>query len=132
MLSVFGDPSASRPPSVSRATSCSSTVFGNVVLGQQFADAALLSFGAGAVVAEDVDDHGVVGLAQALQFVEHPPDLGVDVLEEAGEHLHQSALERPLRSGMSSQPCMVSARGVSSASAGIQPVAFCRAKTRSR
>ena len=71
----------------------------NTVLGKEFADAAALAFGAGSVVAEDVDDHRVVGDALAVQFVEDPLDLDVDVLEEAGEHLHQSPLERPLLLG---------------------------------
>ncbi len=57
----------------------------------------LLAFGARAVVAEDVDDDRVVADAEAVQLVDHLADLGVDVLDEAGEDLHQPQLERTLR-----------------------------------
>ena len=72
---------------------------GNSVLRQQFTDAAALAFGAGAVVAEDVDHHRVVGNTLAVQFVEDAVDLDVDVFEEAGEHLHEAPLEGPLLLG---------------------------------
>ncbi len=71
----------------------------NPVLGQQFADAAVLAFGAGAVVAEDVDDDGVVARCPGGPVRRGLADLDVDVLDEAGEHLHQSPLERPLLLG---------------------------------
>ena len=72
---------------------------GNVVLRQQFADAALLTLGARAVVAEDVEHERVLGLGQSVQLVEDPADLNVDVLHEAGEDLHQPPLEGSLRFG---------------------------------
>ena len=72
---------------------------GNVVLRQQFTDAAFLALGARAVVAEDVEDDRVLGLGQSVQLVEDPVDLDVDVLDEAGEDFHQASLEGSLRFG---------------------------------
>ena len=60
---------------------------------------AVLAFGAGAVVAEDVDDDRVVAEAQLIEFVDQLADLSVDVLDEAGEDLHQAPLERALGLG---------------------------------
>ena len=71
----------------------------NAVLRQQFADRAVLAFGAGAVVAEDVDHDRVVADALALELVDHLAGLHVDVFDEAGIDLHQPALERTLRLG---------------------------------
>ena len=42
-----------------------------------------------AVVAHEVDDQRVLGLAEVLDGVQHPADLGVGVGEEAGVDLHQ-------------------------------------------
>ena len=53
------------------------------------------ALGAGAVVAHDQNDR-VVELAEALDEVDHPPDLCVGVLEEAGEHLHHPRVQPPL------------------------------------
>ena len=72
---------------------------GDSVLGQKLADGPALPLGAGAVVAEDVDDQRVLGLVQPVQLVQDAHHLRVDVLDEAGEELHQPALERPLRLG---------------------------------
>ena len=125
-------PSASRPPIFSSAASCCSIGIRDSVLRQQFADRAVLAFGAGAVVAEDVDDDRVVANAEAVELVDQLAGLHVDVLDEAGEDFHQPALERALRLGMLSHDGMLSARGVSLVSAGIQPSCFWRANTRSR
>ena len=46
------------------------------------------AFGAGAVVADDVDDQRVVELADVFDRLHHAADLVVGVLGEAGEHLH--------------------------------------------
>ena len=68
-----------------------------------------------------------------LEAVDELADLRVGVLDEAGEDLHQPALEGALAPrGCSSQAGIESARGVSFVSAGIQPSCFWRAKTRSR
>ena len=56
-------------------------------------------FGAGAVVAEDVDHDRVVTDALPIEFVDHLAGLNVDVLDEAGIDLHQAPLERALRLG---------------------------------
>ena len=53
------------------------------------------ALGAGAVVRDDHDD-GVVQLAQVVQEVQHPSDLVVGVLEEAGEDLHHPGVELAL------------------------------------
>ena len=69
----------------------------DLVLRQELADAAVLAFGARAVVAEDVEHDRVVADAEAIQFVDHLAGLNVDVLDEAGEDFHQPPLERTLR-----------------------------------
>ncbi len=69
----------------------------HAVLGQQLADRPVLALGARTVVAPDIEDEGVVAQAQSLQPVHQLADLGVGVLDEAGEHLHQAALERLFR-----------------------------------
>ena len=56
------------------------------------------ALGARPVVAHDDDDR-VVGLAELVDEVEHPTDLCVGVLEEAGEHLHHPRVEAPLVGG---------------------------------
>ena len=71
----------------------------DVVLCQQFTDAALLTLGTGTVVAEDVEHQCVVGLAEPLQLVEDAADLGVDMLQEPGEHLHEPTLKGALSFG---------------------------------
>ena len=72
---------------------------GNLVLRQQLADAAVLAFGAGTVVAEDIDHDRIIANALAVQFVDHLAGLGIDMFHEACEHLHQTPLKRPLRLG---------------------------------
>ena len=72
---------------------------GNLVLGEQLADGAVLALGARAVVAPDVEDDGVVAKAERVELVDDPADLGVGVLDEAGEDLHQPPLEGPLGLG---------------------------------
>ncbi len=71
----------------------------DAVLRQQFADRAVLTFGAGAIVPEDVDDDGVVADAEAVEFVDDLAGLDVDMFDEAGKDFHQSPLKRPLRLG---------------------------------
>ncbi len=72
---------------------------GNLVLRQQLADAAVLAFGAGTVVAENIDHDRVIANALAIQFVDHLAGLGIDMFHEACEHLHQAPLKGPLRLG---------------------------------
>ena len=69
---------------------------GNLVLRQQLADGAVLALGARTVVSEDVEHDGVVADAEAVEFVDHLADLGIDMFDEPGEHLHQPALEGAL------------------------------------
>ncbi len=69
----------------------------NLILREQLADAAVLTFGARTVVAPDVDDERVVADAEPVEFVDHAARLHVDVLDEAREYFHQSTLKRPLR-----------------------------------
>ncbi|MND79457.1 hypothetical protein D3C80_712000 [compost metagenome] len=61
-------------------------------MGQHFVDRALHAFRGGAVVAEHIEDQGVVAFALALQFVEDFPSLGIGMLHEAGKHFHQACL----------------------------------------
>ncbi len=68
----------------------------DVVLCQQLADRPLLPLRRRAVVAEDVEDQRVLPEPPRVDAVDQPPDLGVGMLDEAGEDLHQPLLERPL------------------------------------
>ena len=65
---------------------------------------ALLAFGAGAVVAPDVEDDGVVAHAELVELVDQLADLRIDVFDEAREDFHQPQLERPLGLG-DAVPC---------------------------
>ena len=56
----------------------------------------VLSFAGGPVVSPDVEEQGVVGVAESVQFVGEPADLDVDVFGVSGGHLHQASLERLL------------------------------------
>ena len=58
-----------------------------------------LAFRARAVVAEDVEDDGVVPHTQAFQFVDDSTDLDIDVFGEPGKNLHQPELKCPLGLG---------------------------------
>ena len=69
---------------------------GDAVLRQQLADGAVLAFGAGAVVAEDVDHDRVVAYPEAIELVDQLAGLRVHVLDEARVDFHQPELERPL------------------------------------
>ena len=70
---------------------------GDLVLRQELADGAALTLGARPVVAEDVEDQGVVTDAEPLQLIDHATELGIDVLDETAEDLHQAPLEGALR-----------------------------------
>ena len=105
---------------------------GNAVLRQEFADRAVLALRRGAVIAPDVEDQRIVAIAEPVDLVDDPAGLDIDVFGEAGRHFHQAALEGPLVLGMLSHDGIVSCRGVSLASAGIQPFSLARSKTRSR
>ncbi len=69
---------------------------GNLVLRQQLTDTAVLAFGAGTVVAEDIDHDRIIANALAIEFVDHLAGLGIDMFHEASEHFHQPPLKRPL------------------------------------
>ena len=99
MLSVFGAPSTSSPPSSFERLDVLRDRGRDAVLREQFADRAVLAFGGGAVVAPDVEDERVVELALPLDFVDDPAGVVVGVLGEAGEDFHQPALERLLGLG---------------------------------
>ena len=77
----------------------------DVVLRQKLADRAVLALGRGAVVAEDVEDQGVVAQSLAVKFGDDPPGLHVGILDEPGEELHQPRLELALilRNGVPGQ-----------------------------
>ena len=65
----------------------------NAVLREQLADGAVLAFRRGAVVAPDVEDQGVVTVAEAIDFIDEPADMVVRMFGKAGGDLHQPALE---------------------------------------
>ena len=67
------------------------------VLREQFADCAVLTFRAGAVVADNIENDCVVANFQLFEAVDELADLRIDMLEEAGENLHQPRPERTLR-----------------------------------
>mgnify|MGYP003465495730 CR=1 FL=1 len=71
----------------------------NAVLRQLLADGAVQAFGGRTVVAPDVEDDRVVQSALALDLGDDPARVVVGVLGEAGEDLHQPALERSLGLG---------------------------------
>ncbi len=96
MLSVLGPPSASRPPNRVECRDLLLDGVGDAVLRQQLADRAILPFGAGAVVAEDVDHDRVVTDPEPIELVDQPAGLRVHVLDEARVDFHQAQLERPL------------------------------------
>ena len=56
----------------------------------------MLAFGAGAVVADDVEDERVLAQAALFQAVHDAADLHVGVFDEAGEEFHATALEGTL------------------------------------
>jgi len=56
-------------------------------------------FGARAVVADDVNDQGVVAQSHLLDCVDKPADLRVHVLEEAGKHFLHARVEAFLVGG---------------------------------
>ena len=68
----------------------------NPVLRQLLADGSVQPFRRGAVVAPDVEDEGVVELPLPLDLIDHPAGIVVGMFGEAGEDLHQPALERLL------------------------------------
>ena len=57
---------------------------GDVVLRQKFADAPLLPFGTGTVVAPDIENDGVVANAHFLQAIDELSNLSIGVLHETG------------------------------------------------
>ena len=69
------------------------------------------AFGRGTVVGSEHDD-GVVQLAHFLQMRDHPADMVVGLLHEAGKHLHLPCVEF-LRVGRQAVPCLdlIRARG---------------------
>ena len=99
VVDLRADPGPAARRGSSSAVICCSIGVGDVVLGEQFADASLLPLGARSVVAPDVKDEGVVADAELLEPVHELADLRIGVLDEPGEHLHQPPLERPLRFG---------------------------------
>ncbi len=71
----------------------------DAILCELLADGAVQPLGRRAVVAPDVEDQGVVELALALDLGDDLSRVDVGVLGEAGEDLHQAALERLLGLG---------------------------------
>src|SRR5271157_1852581 len=65
----------------------------NAILREHLADGAVLAFRRGSVVSPDVEDQGVVSIAEAIDFIDEPADMVVRVFGIAGGYLHQPALE---------------------------------------
>ena len=70
---------------------------GDLILREQFADGAVLSFGGGAVVAPDVEDDRVVALAGLVEEIHQLADLRVGVFDKAGVEFHQARSGRRAR-----------------------------------
>ena len=89
--------------------------------------------GARAVVAEDVEDEGVVHLAQVLDGLDQPAGLVVGELAVTGEHLHLVG-EELLLVGRQLVPILDRRRFGRElvVSAGTTPSFFCRASVSSR
>ena len=85
------------------------------------------SLHAGAVVSPDVKDQRVVGDAQVVDRLDHPADLVIAVLLEAGEDFHLAGVELLLVRRQFVPGGELRVPGVSLASAGITPSFFCRA-----
>ena len=96
MLSVFGLPSASSPPTSPSVADMVFDFAGQAIFGQQPANRPVLAFRAGAVIAPDVEDQSVVAHAKPVQLAEQTPCPGAGMLHEAREDLHEPPLERPL------------------------------------
>ena len=64
-----------------------------VVGGQRVIGAVQRAFGAGAVVADDVDDQRVVELALVLHFLNHPADLVIGIGGVGGKDLRLARVE---------------------------------------
>ena len=64
------NPSASSPPSCSSASMCMRYGGRYGVLGQQFCDGAVLAFSRGSVVAPDVEEQGVVAVAEPIELID--------------------------------------------------------------
>jgi hypothetical protein len=98
-----------------------------------FGCAVRAAFGAGAVVAVDVDDERVVQLAQVLEVLDHAADLVVAVRGIGSEDLHL-ADEELLLLGRQLVPGLqhLSGQGPSFVSCGITPRRFWFSKIVSR
>ena len=66
---------------------------GNLILREQFADGAVLTFGGGAVVAPDVEDDGVLALSGLVEVIDQLADLRIGVFAEAGVDFHEAQLK---------------------------------------
>ena len=106
----------------------------NAVVGGHLVERALeRAFGAGAVVAADVDDQRVVELAHVLDRLDDAADLMVGIGGVAGEHLRLARVELLLdRARASPTSAESSGQGVSWVFAGITPSRFWLAKICSR
>ena len=65
----------------------------DAILCEQFADRAVLAFRGGAVVTPDVQDQGVLAVAEPVNFLDNTADLRIHVFGKPGEYLHQPALK---------------------------------------
>ena len=111
----------SSPPSSVRAAICCSTVFGMLFWASSSLIAPLLALGARPVVAQDVEDDRVVAHAEpSSPSTSRPTWASVCSTNPANTSISRRWNGRS-DSGMLSQAAIVSARGVSFASAGIQP-----------
>ena len=127
MGSVLGEPSTSSPPKRFERLDVLLDRGRNAVLRQQLADGAVLAFRRSTVVAPDVKDQRVVAVAEFVDLIDDPADLRIDVFGRTRRRPPSGG------AGKASRPrecCprtpVVSGRGVSSALAGIQPIALAR------
>lgn len=63
---------------------------GNSVLSKQLRDGSVLAFPGGAVVAPDVDNQGVILIAESFNFGEDATHLMISVLSKSSQHFNQS------------------------------------------
>jgi hypothetical protein len=90
------------------------------------------AFGAGAVVANRVEDERVVELADILESLDQAAGLIVGILTEPGEYFHLAGEEFSFVRRQLAQSLIASGSGASLVPAGTTPSLICRASVSSR